>query len=182
MAEFNQMQEIKRRFFALRNGIIADTMRRGGLPYKMVFGLNLPQIAEVAEGLQPSKELAEKLWADRRTRESMLLAPMLYPREELGRERAAEMLREASTCEVADILCHRLLRHLPFAIDLAMEAATDSDEMVRYGAFRLMFNLVYTYPSEIRPFAEAELAADCKLTARLCSSMLDEIRFMAGEE
>ena len=88
MSEFNQMQEIKRRFFAMRNGIVAETIRRGGLQYKMVFGLNLPQIAEIAEGLPHTQELAEQLWADSRTRESMMIAPMLYPRERLTRERA----------------------------------------------------------------------------------------------
>lgn len=48
---------------------------------------------------------------------------MIYPREELTQERAAEMLREAQTVEVADILCHRLLRHQPYALEIAMEAA-----------------------------------------------------------
>lgn len=97
MTEFNRFQQIKRNFFAMRNGIVADTIRRGGLQYKMIFGLNLPQIADIAATLQHSRELAEELWADIRTRESRLLSPMVYPRDELTRERAAEMLREAQT-------------------------------------------------------------------------------------
>ena len=36
--------------------------------------------------------------------------------------------------------------------------------MHRYGAFRLMSNLVYTYPKEIKPFAEAELPVATALT------------------
>lgn len=182
MAEFNRIQEIKRRFFAMRNGIVADTMRKGGLGYKMVFGLNLPQIVEIASSLEPSRELAEEMWADSRTRESMLLAPMIYPRAELTRERAAEMLGECPTTEVADILCHRLLRHLPSALDIAMDAAGSDDEMVRYGAFRLMNNLVYTLPVEIRPFAEAEAATANPLTLPLCRNIIEEIRFMNGED
>ncbi|MDE6823941.1 MAG: hypothetical protein K2J27_04335 [Duncaniella sp.] len=178
MAEFNQIQEIKRRFFAMRNGIVADTIRKGGLHYKMVFGLNLPQIVEIAGGLTPSRELAEQLWSDTRTRESLLLAPMVYPRDEMTRTRASEMLRESPATEVTDILCHRLLRHLPCAMDVAVDAATSPDEMERYGAFRLMFNLLYSRPAEIRPFAEAELATASPLTAPLCRSMLDEIEFI----
>ena len=38
----------------------------------------------------------------------------------MTRERASEMLRESITTEVTDILCHRLLRHLPFAMDVAV--------------------------------------------------------------
>lgn len=79
MPEYNRMQLIKRRFYAMRNGIIADTLRKAGLGYKIIFGLNLPQITEIASGLTADADLAEELWADRRTRESMLLAPMLYP-------------------------------------------------------------------------------------------------------
>lgn len=182
MTRFNQIQEIKRRLFAMRNGIVADTIRKGGLEYKMVFGLNLPQIVEIASGIEPSQALAEEFWADSRTRESMLLAPMIYPREAMTRERASEMLREAITTEVADILCHRLLRHLPFAMDVAVDAVTSSDEMERYGGFRLMFNLLYSRPADIRPFVEAELSADCALTRPVCQSMLDEIKFMLDEE
>lgn len=181
MAEFNQLQQIKRNFFAMRNGIVADTIRRGSLQYKMIFGLNLPQIVEIADGLPRSGELAEQLWADTRTRESMLLAPMIYPREQLSRERAAEMLREAPTTEVADILCHRLLRHQPYAMEIAMDAVTSPDEMTRYAAFRLMFNLLYTHPSEIKPFAQAELATASPLTRPLCHSMLEEIAFLEEE-
>ncbi|MCM1076870.1 MAG: hypothetical protein NC411_05875 [Bacteroides sp.] len=178
MTEFNQIQEIKRRFFAMRNGIVADTIRKAGLQYKMVFGLNLPQIAEIASGIEPSRELAEQMWADSRTRESMLLAPMIYPRDELSRERASEMLRESPTTEVSDILSHRLLRHTPYALDMAMELAGSDDDMTRYGAFRLMNNLLYTHPMEIRPFVEAELRADSPLTRRMCQTMLEEINFL----
>ncbi len=83
MPEYNRMQIIKRRFFAMRNGIIADTLRKAGLEYKIIFGLNLPQITEIAAEQPHEADLAEELWADRRTRESLMLAPMLYPAAEL---------------------------------------------------------------------------------------------------
>lgn len=182
MGEFNQIQEIKRRFFAMRNGIVADTIRKAGLQYKMVFGLNLPQIVEIAADIIPSQELAEQFWADTRTRESLLLAPMIYPRERLTQERGAEMLRESPTVEVTDVLCHRLLRHLPYAMDLATDAVTSDSETERYGGFRLMFNLLYSRPADIRPFVEAELASGTSLTRPICKSMLDEIKFLLDDE
>ena len=33
---------IRKEFFALRNGMIADTLRKGGLEQKYIFGLQLP--------------------------------------------------------------------------------------------------------------------------------------------
>ena len=87
MDKFNDLQIIKRRFFAMRNGIIADTIRKSGAPYRMIFGLNLPQIDEISRETGKNKELAEKLHADTSTRESQLLAPMLMPEEEMTPEK-----------------------------------------------------------------------------------------------
>lgn len=182
MTEFNQTQIIKRRFFAMRNGIVADTIRKAGLDYKIIFGLNLPQIKEIAGELPHTPALAEQIWGDRRTRESLLLAPMLYPVEEMDLPTALRWASEAPTPEVADILCHSLLRHHPAAWDIAMEYVTSPSEMNRYTAFRLLFNLLYTRPADIRPFAEAEYATASPLTRPLCHSMLEEIAFLTEEQ
>ena len=72
------MQTVKREFFAMRNGIIADTYRKAGTVFKIVFGLNLPQLVEIAGRTPHSRELAEALWANTTTRESMLLARCLW--------------------------------------------------------------------------------------------------------
>lgn len=182
MAEYNEMQRLKRRMFAMRNGIVADTLRRTMPEYKVVFGLNLPQIAEIAADFEPSRRLAMELWEDRRTRESLLMAPMLFPREEMDEETAARMMKEVLTPEVADILCHRLLRHLPFARRIAMEKVTSTDDLERYASFRLLFNLLPEGAAEVRPFAEAEFAACCPLTRSLTRALIDEIDFLTEEE
>ncbi len=40
--------EIKQRLYAMRNGVIADSLRNAGSPYRSIFGLNLPQLTEIA--------------------------------------------------------------------------------------------------------------------------------------
>ena len=64
----------------MRNGAVADYMRRMGAPYKIIFGVNLPHLSEIASETVPSQELARQLWANSSTRESMLLAPMIFRR------------------------------------------------------------------------------------------------------
>ena len=59
--KYNDMQLVKRRFFAMRNGIIADTLRSAGSPFKIIFGLNLPQIIDIASQTPHTIELAEQL-------------------------------------------------------------------------------------------------------------------------
>lgn len=145
---YNDMQTVKRHFFAMRNGIIADTLRRAGSPFRIIFGLNLPQIVEIAAETPHTPELAEALWANSSTRESMLLAPMLYPTDGFSKGKALEWIVAVPASEVADILCHRLLRHLPFAKQLSEELIekTDASDMERYTALRLAFNLTSTDP------------------------------------
>lgn len=144
---YNPMQTVKRRFFAMRNGIIADVLRRAGSPYKVIFGLNLPQIVEIARETGPSRELAEALWENRTTRESVLMAPMIMPHESFSETDAHRWIDTLPDQEAADILCHRLLRYMPYACTLA-DKLTDGNGLTLYTGIRLAVNLVYKYPHE----------------------------------
>lgn len=112
------MKEIKHLFFTYRNGMMADTLRRFGMPYRTIFGLEIPRIAEIARGLAPSAELADALWADREVRESRLLAAYLFPVETMTEEKAVALAADARTQEEADMLAFRLFKRLPFAARL----------------------------------------------------------------
>lgn len=182
MTEFNQMQSIKRQMFALRNGIIADTLRKAGARYRTIFGLNIPQVQEIAASLSPERQLAQSLWDDKRTRESQLLAPMVFPREEMDKSTAMKWMGEATEVEVIDNLCHKLLRYLPFAWELSRELADSDKEMERYGAVRLMWNLVNQLPEEILPYAEREAGRKCRLTQRVAMGLAEECKFFLGIE
>lgn len=142
MTEFNPMQRVKRQFFAMRNGITADVLRRGGLSYPIIFGLNLPQISEIATLHGEDIDLARQLREDRRTRESQLLAPMLFPRHSLEYAEAVAWVENLPECtEAADILCHKLLRHTRYATTLARDLGKKHRAFTRYTALRLAVNL-----------------------------------------
>lgn len=141
------MQKVKRRFFAMRNGVIADTIRRAGFSYKIIFGLNLPQIAEIAADFAPDPELAASLWADVRCRESRLLAPMILDPEKLDAGSALALATDVNTTEVADILCHRLLRRRPdLAEGLTASLLATGDPLQAYTALRLWLNILAAIP------------------------------------
>lgn len=175
--KYNDMQTVKRRFFAMRNGVIADTLRSAGLPYKVIFGLNLPQIVEIAADTPHKRELAEALWANNTTRESMLMAPMLIDPSSFSMEDARRWLDTVPTAEVADILCHRLLRKTSYAWELAeMLIDSQSAPFDKYVALRLAFNLVATAPS--RALAIAEKGGSHPVALALA----DEARFLITGE
>ena len=176
---FNDMQTVKRRFFAMRNGVIADTLRRNGSPFRIIFGLNLPQIAEIAAGTPPDNDLAERLWANSTTRESMLIAPMLVDRSSFDYDDAIRWISSIPAREVADVICLKLLRHMPYVTRLAGELAQSGDSLIRYNGVRLMFNIMSKDIPAALAYAEAMLATEtdsnCLFVAR---QLRDECRWM----
>lgn len=138
------IKNIKQQFFAYRNGMLADTLRKAGDPHKMIFGLNLPQIIQIAAEIGKDKALATALWIDEPgCRESRLLAPMLMPAQKFTRDEAIEWCKCVECVEVADVLCHRLLRNTDYAYQLAQHLCFDSNEaMAHYVALRLIANLL----------------------------------------
>ncbi len=119
------LQPIKHEFMAYRNGIVADTLRKAGYPQSVIFGLNLPQLTEIArrvkERAAPDElsATARELWSDKNVRESRLLAAyLLDPAMPLY---AIETIcADVQTPEEADILVFRWLRHSPHAADIAI--------------------------------------------------------------
>lgn len=178
---FGKMQNVKRRFFALRNGDIANVLRKAGAPYSIIFGLQLPQIAEVAAASGTDSELAEALWSNDSTRESRLMAPMVTDRESFTIEDARRWLMTLKGVEEADILCHRLLRHTSFAEDLIAEYGEDGKtDIEHYLSLRLARNLVYNKPEVSLKAAEREAARECAMTQRLADETIDEAKFVLG--
>lgn len=180
--EFNRMQRLKRSLYAMRNGVVADSLRKAGCPHRIVFGLNLPQLNEIASQYGPDEALAEELWKDTALRESALLAPMLYPLDKLTFDHAWRLAVGTMWHEDADILCFKLLRHAPFASELAEKlAACDQSRMCRYTGLRLYFSLVSREPRKALAAAQAELQRPDALTA-LASMLAEEAGFILGSE
>lgn len=178
MNKFNDIQNIKRHFFAMRNGIIADTLRKAGSPYRMIFGLNLPQVQEIAASIGKNAAIAESLHADTATRESQLLAPMIMPPEEMTIEKSLEWLNNSPSDEATDILCHRLLRHLPHALDIAEAAIAEGSPRGRYGGVRLMWNLIPTQSDAVYPIALQEASRGNDSVSLLARNLMEEIDFL----
>lgn len=128
----DKMQDIKRQFFAMRNGVLADQLRTSGHPAKVIFGLNVPQIAEIARALGRDHEFAGTLWADAEVRESRLLATYLFDPTSVSQTDADALILSVRSPEEADMLCFRLLKHLSFAPE-TMQKYRDADEpLLRY--------------------------------------------------
>ncbi|MBR5726436.1 MAG: DNA alkylation repair protein [Muribaculaceae bacterium] len=143
------MRGIRKEFFAFRNGIVADKLRKAGDPHSVIMGCLLVDIsgiaARVRETIDDNTQLiviANELWADTNSRECRLAAPMLYPAEQMSLEQALQWCQTVETVEVADNLCHKLLRHIPEADVLFRKLIADERPLVKYTGHRLLLNLL----------------------------------------
>ena len=130
---------IRKQFFSLRNGMIADTLRKGGLEQKYIFGLQLPQIKEIASQFHSddnneTAEIARCLWSDRECREARLLACHLMPPSMMTEKEAKEWAEDVRTREEADILAFRLLRYVASNRSIIMWLKDSDSDLKKYTA------------------------------------------------
>ena len=184
----NAAREIRKEFFAFRNGIIADKLRRAGDPHAIIMGCLLADVMAIAgrtrealsNDLEQLQALAQELWSDTKSRECRLAASMLYPASLMTLDEALEWCMNVETTEIADNLCHKLLRHLPDADTLFRKLIAHDQAMVKYTGYRLLLNLLLTGKTQATPalksIVEAEAAqAQPQLTA-LLRDVLEEFQ------
>lgn len=176
--EKSAMQNIKQRFFALRNGIMVDMLRKAGSPYRIIFGLNIPQLREIAAACGVNDLLANDLWANDSTRESRLLAPMLADKTLFAQDDAKRWLSTLQAVpEEVDILCHSLLRHTSYSWKLIEENIDSEKEILRYLALRLSFNFVSEHKMYIVEKAKKELDHNLPLTRGIALQLIETCNF-----
>lgn len=179
VGKMNVMQLVKRRFFAMRNGVLADQMRRASSPHRIIFGLNILQLREIATEFGHNTELAAALWANVTTRESRLLAPMLWRPDDLTADELVAMVKQSESTEVADNLCFELLKRRDDAQYIVMQLIDDELPLVRYAALRLILGILSRMDlSQAEAVARREAACNNELTNGLAMMVLDEIEFM----
>ena len=179
-------REIRKEFFAFRNGIVADKLRKAGDPHSIIMGCLLVDVTAIATRQReelPDKAalaaLAEELWLDTNSRECRLAAPMLYPAEDMIMEKALQWCNTVETVEVADNLCHKLLRNINDADALYRALIPDERPLVKYTGYRLLLNLLLTgkvQPSaSLRAIVENEAAQAQPPLSGLLKDVLDEL-------
>jgi 3-methyladenine DNA glycosylase AlkD len=173
------VKAIKQEFFAYRNGILADRIRSAGDSHKMIFGLNIPQIQEIASRYSQNSKLANQLWNNTDSRECRLIAPLLFPIPAFTEIEACSWISSIENTEIADNLCHKLLRNLNFAPSLINKYINSSSDIERYTALRLALNLICIgttiSTSSIKICAETENDKHLPLTQAISLRILEEL-------
>ncbi len=124
-----ELKEIKQRFFASRNGVAADVLRRAGSPFGIIFGVEVPVISAIAREIGVDPELGRRLWADSDVRESRLLSPWLFDPMALSREECLGMASSVRHSEDALMLAFRILKRRDDAREILQQLRAKATSM-----------------------------------------------------
>lgn len=100
--------DIKKELRANMNGILSARMREAGMPFRLIFGVELPRLRCIADEFPKNAELANRLW-NLNIRETKLLAIMLMPPEQFTTNMSEIWSETIITAEEAQILAMFLL-------------------------------------------------------------------------
>ncbi len=122
-----EIRKIKKALRSNMNGVLSAQMREAGMPYKLVFGVQLPALQHIASEFQPNRKLAQALWNES-IRESKMLACMLMPADEFTSEIADIWVQEIPTAEIAQIFVMHLFCKSPKSAETAFEWIASEEE------------------------------------------------------
>lgn len=146
---------IKKELRAAMNGVVSAKMREAGMPYKLIFGVELPRLSEIAREFTPDRELAQTLWNEN-IRECKILAAMLMPQDCMTSDLADIWVEEIPTAEIAQILTLHLFCRQEWAAGTAFRwIATSHPQRVLCG-FLIMARLL-AQGAQLNDFSRAEL-------------------------
>lgn len=124
------MQLIKRDFRSLMNGTAAASLREKGLHYRLIFGVEWPQLMRLSAEIGKDHDLAQALWKED-IRECRLLAGLIQPVETFSLELADVWIETMHYPEEAQYTVLSLFQHLPHVSEAAFNWIARSEEMYR---------------------------------------------------
>ena len=125
-----KLQLIKRDFRSLMNGTAAASVREKGLHYRLIFGVEWPQLMRLSAEIGKDHDLAQALWKED-IRECRLLAGLIQPVETFSLELADVWIETMHYPEEAQYTVLSLFQHLPHVSEAAFNWIARSEEMYR---------------------------------------------------
>lgn len=140
----SEIREVKRLLRAAMSGPVSQSMREGGLGYRLNFGVDQPRLADIAGEIREMTAditaLAAALWKED-IRECRLLACMLMPTEAFDAEMAGVWVEQLRYAEEAQALAMHLLPRMPEACDIAFRLISGERQLDRLTGWLLFGRL-----------------------------------------
>ncbi len=141
-------KEIRQSFRLLMNGVTSQSMREKGVDYRINWGASLLHLREMAAEYKPDKELAITLWKDN-VRECKIIATMLMPRDQFGKELAMQWINQTHTQEIAEIATMNLYQYLPYAYDMALSLIGCEEDIKQIHGYNIFARVISQNDSKV---------------------------------
>jgi len=135
-----KIQELKRDFHAMMNGVVSSSLREKGLHYRVIYGVEWNRLVQLSQELGKDQKLAEDLWKED-IRECRLLAGLVQPADTFLAETADIWIESMHYPEEAHYTVFALFQHLPYASEKAFFWIADSREMFQLCGWLLLSRL-----------------------------------------
>lgn len=122
-----QISDIKQKMMLSMNGIVTEQMEKNGIIYNTNYGVSIPRIKEIAKEIEPSMDLADRLWMID-IRETKILSTLLQPIDGFTLEKSISRIEQINQVELVEQICMNLLCKLPYAVELSFQCI-DSDNL-----------------------------------------------------
>ena len=156
--------DIKADLRASMNGLASRTIRESGMGYKLVFGVELPRLRQIAAEYQTERalstetrcHLALSLWQEN-IRECKLLAVLIYSVDEFDRDVADFWISDLQNeqAEVAQLLSMEQLCKMPQAADFSFLLMADERPIFQLCGFLTLTRLLMR-GAQLSPDSETE--------------------------
>ncbi|NPA37817.1 MAG: hypothetical protein GXO47_13315 [Chlorobi bacterium] len=113
----SKIQKLIRSFRKQMDGEVSDQMNKRGVKYRLNFGISLINLREKAKTLPHNLEFADRLW-HRTIRETMILATLAVPVDDIPKEMAFEWMEMVDNCELVEQTALNLFSKVQYASDL----------------------------------------------------------------
>lgn len=162
------------------NGVLSQSLREKGLKYRLIFGVELPRLKEIASGYEQNHELAQALWKED-IRECKILAAYLQPTETFCPEIADIWMEQIHNTELADFVCMALFRRLPYASQKAFQWMASELRMEVYCGFRLMSHLFVQFRAAMNERSHDEFFDQAMTAVQSDDSLIRQVAYSALE-
>jgi len=131
------VRQIKQSFRLFMNGSASQSMLKKGLKYKINWGIQLPQLREMAAAYGKNHDLAVALWHEP-IRECKIMATMIMPFEDVTSDLAERWMNDIDTTELSEVAAFYLFRHAAVAQSLSLEWLSRGNTMHRLCAYHIL--------------------------------------------
>ncbi len=146
------------------NGVASKAIKDSGMAYRLVYGVELPRLRDIASSYPPDAHLAIRLWQEN-IRECKMLAILLFPAEEFDRDIADLWLEDLQPvqAEIAQLLGTELLPRTSDAAELSFLWIAHERPMYQLCGYLCLTRLIMR-GAQLSPDAETEFLDQAEAT------------------